>query len=133
MRIDKWLWAARFFKTRSLASEEIQKGRVQVNEMQAKPSKELKAGDLVQFKQGIHQRTVKVLGFNATRGPASVAQLMYEETPESLNLRALTSERHRLNMEPALSIKDGRPTKRQRIDLDEASFEWDDRWSASID
>ena len=133
MRIDKWLWAARFFKTRSLASDEIQKGRVQVNDMQAKPSKELKLGDLVEFKQGIHLRKVKVTGFNATRGPATVAQLMYAETPESLALRSLTSERHRLNLEPALSIKDVRPTKRQRRDLDEANFEWDDRWSASID
>jgi ribosome-associated heat shock protein Hsp15 len=133
MRIDKWLWSARFFKTRSLASEEIQKGRVHINDLPAKPSKELKLGDLVRFKQGIHTRTVKVMGFNATRGPASVAQNMYQETAESLHAKALTSERHRLNLEPALSIKDGRPTKRQRRELDEAQFDWDERWSASID
>ena len=86
-RIDKWLWAARFFKTRSIASEEIGKNRVQVNGQDAKASREVKPGDTVRLRQGAVERTVVVQGLSAQRGPAPAAQLLYEETPESILAR----------------------------------------------
>ena len=133
MRIDKWLWAARFFKTRSLASEEIQKGRVKVNDLQAKPSKEIKVGDVLIVRQGAYFKTVKVLAMSPTRGSASVAQLMYEETLESIEQRARQALEFKNNREPALSIEHGRPTKRHRREIDNAQHNWNDRWSASVD
>jgi ribosome-associated heat shock protein Hsp15 len=133
MRIDKWLWAARFFKTRSLASEEIQKGRVKVNDLQAKPSKEIKVGDVLIVRQGAYFKTVKVLAMSPTRGSASVAQLMYEETHESMEQRARQALEFKNNREPALSIEHGRPTKRHRREIDNAQHNWNDRWSASVD
>jgi len=77
LRLDKWLWAARFFKTRAVAAEEIGKGRVSVNEQVAKASREVKAGDILTFRQGSMARTVVVLGVSAQRGPAPVAQALY--------------------------------------------------------
>ena len=130
LRIDKWLWAARFFKTRSIASEEIGKNRVQVNGQDAKASREVKAGDTVRLRQGAVERTVRVLGVSAARGPAPVAQLLYEETPESTEARLKAAEQHRLSREPALSIEQGRPTKRDRRQIER---NWNDRWSAGID
>lgn len=130
IRIDKWLWAARFFKTRSLAVDEIGKGCVQVNTQDAKPSREVRPGDTVTLRQGPVQRTVTVRGISGARGPAPVAQLLYEETPESLRVRELAAEQRRLAPEPALGITQGRPTKRDRRDISQA---WGDRWSASID
>ena len=133
MRIDKWLWAARFFKTRSLATDEILKGRIQVNGQEAKPARDVKVGDTVAIRQAPVVRTVVVQGLSQQRGPAPIAQQLYTETPESLLQRAQASEQRRLAREPALSIEQGRPTKRQRRDLDQARHGWDDRWSASID
>jgi ribosome-associated heat shock protein Hsp15 len=130
LRIDKWLWAARFFKTRSIASEEIGKNRVQVNGQDAKASREVKAGDTVRLRQGAVERTVRVLGVSGARGPAPVAQLLYEETPESTEARQKAAEQHRLSREPALSIEQGRPTKRDRRLIE---LNWNDRWSAGID
>lgn len=130
VRIDKWLWAARFFKTRSLASEEIHAGRVQVNGADVKASREVRVGDTVRFMQARVARSVKVLGLSGQRGAAPVAQLLYEETPESLQLRAAEAERRRLSPEPALTIEKGRPTKRDRRDLQKS---WGDRWTASLD
>ena len=130
LRIDKWLWAARFFKTRSIASEEIGKNRVQVNGQDAKASREVKAGDTVRLRQGSVERTVRVLGVSGVRGPAPVAQLLYEETPESMEARQKAAEQHRLAREPALSIEQGRPTKRDRRQIQK---NWDDRWSAKAD
>lgn len=130
LRIDKWLWAARFFKTRSLASDEIGKNRVQVNGQDAKASREVKPGDTVRMRQGQVERTVRVKGISAVRGPAPVAQLLYEETAESLAQRQKQAEMNRLSREPALSIEQGRPTKRDRRQMEKT---WDDRWSASID
>ena len=128
-RIDKWLWAARFFKTRSLAAQEVDCRHVQVNTLDVKPAKEVKAGDVVAFMQGKVPRTVVVKDISEQRGPATVAQLLYEETAESLQQRALISERNRLSPEPALSVEHGRPTKRDR----RQQTDWNDRWSASID
>ena len=129
-RIDKWLWAARFFKTRSIASDEIGKNRVQVNGLDAKASREVKEGDTVRLRQGAVERTVVVLGLSGVRGPATAAQLLYEETPESIQARQKAAEMHRLAREPALSIEQGRPTKRDRRLIERA---WDDRWGAGID
>lgn len=130
LRIDKWLWAARFYKTRSLAVDELGRGRVQVNGQDAKPSREVKPGDTVTLQQGPVRRTVIVRGLSGQRGPAPVAQQLYEETAESIAAREYAAEQRRLAPEPALEISHGRPTKRDRRELGKA---WGDRWSASID
>jgi ribosome-associated heat shock protein Hsp15 len=133
LRIDKWLWAARFYKTRSLAMEEINKGRVCINDQEVKPSREVKVGDTLTLRQGAVARTLVVRGISSQRGPAPVAQQLYEETAESLALKAKAAEQRRLNAEPASSLEHGRPTKRDRRSLDkEKSKDWDSRWSASI-
>jgi ribosome-associated heat shock protein Hsp15 len=133
LRIDKWLWSARFYKTRSLAAEEIGKGRVEINGQEAKPAREVKVGDTVSMRREAVTRTVVVKGLSDMRGPAPVAQQLYEETPESLQARQQAAEQRRLAREPALSIEHGRPTKRGRRELDQAQRGWGDRWSASID
>ncbi len=134
IRIDKWLWAARFYKTRSLATDEIGKGRVAINGQSVKASREVKLGDEVSARQGDVTRTVKVLALSDVRGPAPVAQTLYEETPESLALREKASLQRRIAREPALSIEHGRPTKRNRRELEKAKgVGWNDRWSASVD
>ena len=132
LRVDKWLWAARFYKTRSLATEEIAKGRVEVNGAEVKPARELKPGDTVTLRQGPVTRTVVVKGLSGMRGPAPVAQQLYEETAASLQARQLAAEQRRLSPEPAHSIEHGRPTKRGRRELDDAKS-WGNRWSASVD
>jgi ribosome-associated heat shock protein Hsp15 len=116
-RIDKWLWAARFFKTRSLATDEVNRGRVQIDQRDVKPSREVRVGDTITIVQATIARTVVVKGISEQRGPATVAQQLYEETPESLLARAVALERNRLHPEPALSIAHGRPTKRDRREL----------------
>lgn len=133
MRLDKWLWCARFFKTRSLAVEEIGKGRVTINGQAAKASRELRAGDTVALRQGQVPRTVVVRALSNFRGPAPVAQQLYEETPESVAARAQAAEARRLAPEPAASLREGRPTKRDRRSIDHLRDGWGDRWSASID
>jgi ribosome-associated heat shock protein Hsp15 len=132
LRIDKWLWAARFYKTRSLACEAIDKGRVQVNGMAVKPARELKAGDMVQLRNGAILRTVQVLAISDRRGGAPEAALLYSETAESVQIRLAAAEQRRLAPEPALSLVHGRPTKRDRREGEQARG-WGDRWSASID
>ena len=134
IRIDKWLWAARFYETRSLATDEIGKGRVAINGQSVKASREVKPGDEVSARQGDVTRTVKVLALSDVRGPAPVAQNLYEETPESLALREKASLQRRIAREPALSIEQGRPTKRNRRELEKAKgVGWNERWSASVD
>ena len=128
VRLDKWLWAARFYKTRALAAEEIGLGRVSINGAPAKASREPRPGDLLSLRQGAVLRTVQVLALSATRGPATVAQALYAETPESIAARQKAAEARRLAAEPAGSIEQGRPTKRDRRRL----ADWQ-RWSASID
>ena len=132
VRLDKWLWAARFYKTRSLATEEITKGRVTVNGQPAKPARELRPGELVCLRQGWMERTVRVLGLSAMRGPAPVAQQLYAETPESIAAREKAQEQRRLAPEPAATLAEGRPTKRDRRQIDRAR-DWGSRWSASLD
>lgn len=128
LRLDKWLWAARFYKTRALAVEEIGKGRVTVNKQAAKASRELRLGDLIHLRQGAIEREVWVRGLSHIRGPAPQAQALYEETPESLAARERAAEARRLAPEPAASIAQGRPTKQDRRRL----ADWD-RWSAQLD
>lgn len=132
MRLDKWLWAARFYKTRSLASAEIERNRVRVNGQDAKPAREVKAGDKVFLRRGaglnLVESTVIVNALSNVRGPAPVAQLLYTETPESIQAREAAREKRRVMNEPATSIEHGRPTKRDRRKL----AQWD-RWSVSID
>lgn len=132
MRLDKWLWCARFYKTRSLATEEIGKGRVTVNGSPAKPARELRCGDTVALRQGPVARTVLVRALSGARGPAPVAQLLYEETAESIAARERAAELRRLAPEPAASLQEGRPTKRDRRNIQRAQ-DWGTRWSASID
>ena len=96
MRLDKWLWCARFYKTRSLAVEEIGKGRVTVNGANAKAARELRVGDTVALRQGPVARTVVVQALSAMRGPAPVAQQLYMETAESQAARAQAVEQRRL-------------------------------------
>jgi ribosome-associated heat shock protein Hsp15 len=134
IRIDKWLWAARFYKTRSLATDEVGKGRIEVNAQVAKASREVKVGDIISARQGDITRTIQVLAISDQRGPAPVAQALYEESAESLALREKTAIQRRLAREPALSIEQGRPTKRNRRELEKAKQGgWNDRWSASVD
>jgi ribosome-associated heat shock protein Hsp15 len=133
LRIDKWLWAARFYKTRTLASDEVEKGRVEVNGQEVKPAREVKIGDHISMRQAAVTRTVVVRGLSGMRGPAPVAQQLYEETAESVKARQEAAEQRRYAPEPALSIEQGRPTKRGRRELDQAQRGWGDRWSASID
>jgi ribosome-associated heat shock protein Hsp15 len=128
VRLDKWLWAARFFKTRSLAAEAVASGRVRVNGMVAKPARELRPGDEIGLRETGCERVVHVLALATVRGPAPVAQGLYAETPDSLAARQRAAEARRLGVEPALALEQGRPTKRDRRDL----VQWQ-RWSASLD
>ncbi len=132
MRLDKWLWAARFYKTRALAVADIDKGRIAVNGQVAKPARELHVADTLLLRQGAVQRTVVVRALSALRGPAPVAQALYEETADSLARRTKEAEARRLAAEPALSIEQGRPTKRDRRDIERTQHDWQ-RWSASLD
>lgn len=118
LRLDKWLWAARFYKTRSLAVQEIGKGRVLVNGQTAKPAREVTIDDLISIRKEDPAIHVRVLAVSTVRGPAPVARLLYEETPESVAAREHASEMRRLAPEPSQEIA-GRPTKRDRrlIDL----------------
>lgn len=138
IRLDKWLWAARFFKTRSLAAEEIDKGRVKVNGQIAKASREPRLGDEIELRSGYCLRTVIVKGLSAVRGPAPQAAFLYQETPESLLAKAELSESRRLAPEPAHALAQGRPTKRDRRQLRDwnqsaPAGQWNERWSASLD
>ena len=128
VRLDKWLWAARLFKTRSLAAEATAAGRVRVNGIVAKASRELRLGDELALRETGFERVLHVRGLSAVRGPAPVAQTLYEETPQSQQARQRAAEARRLGVEPALAQQQGRPTKRDRRDL----AQWQ-RWSASLD
>ncbi len=128
VRLDKWLWAARFYKTRSLATQEIDKGRIQVNGQVAKPSRDVKPGDLIEIRQGPVVRAIEVRALSNMRGAAPVAQGLYAETPDSVARREEAARQRRETPEPALAIDQGRPTKRDRRQL----ADWG-RWSVSAD
>jgi len=113
LRIDKWLWAARFFKTRSLARDAVESGKVRLDGDRVKPSKEVKAGDTLIIQQGEFTWTVSVLGLSDRRGPAPEARLLYSEDAESQAARLQRIETRQWGADPGSAIK-GRPTKRDR-------------------
>ena len=116
-RIDKWLWAARFFKTRGAATEAVLGGHVQVNGLRVKPAREVAAGDRLEISRGRERFTVVVTGLAERRGPASVAATLYEETPESVAERRRRRDERRL-ARPVGADLTARPTKRDRRRLD---------------
>lgn len=118
MRIDKWLWCARFFKTRSLAAEAVERGRVTVNGQPVKNSREVKPGDTVVLEAHQQRWEVTVKGVPASRGAAPIAQTSYAESPESQARRQLEADRRRLQPEPTAQLQ-GRPTKRDRRRIDD--------------
>jgi ribosome-associated heat shock protein Hsp15 len=113
VRIDKWLWAARFFKTRSLAARACELGRIQYHHQPAKPSREVHVGDMLQIKSESGDFEVRVLELSEVRGPAAVAQTLYEEKAESRELRLKMAEERKAlrSFSPA---PEGRPSKRDR-------------------
>ncbi len=120
VRIDKWLWAARFFKTRSLATDAVDTGRVRVGGERIKPARAVKIDDKLLIDNGAELWEVRVLGISDVRGSAPVARLLYEETVESVAKRENEHEARKLYREPGTTIK-GRPTKRDRRALSKAS------------
>ena len=117
VRIDKWLWAARFFKTRSLAAKACELGRIESNGHTAKPAREVRPGDRLRVKNDSGDFQVDVLLLSDMRGPASVAQTLYRETDESRALRAKVAE-ERKTMPFFEALMEGRPSKRDRRKLD---------------
>ena len=115
-RLDKWLWAARFFKTRAIASDAIESGKVEVNGERPKRGKAVKVGDLIRLRLGPYEHHVVVRALSARRGPAAQAQLLYEEAEASLQARTLLAERLKAAPPPLFTEK-GRPTKKERRDL----------------
>lgn len=113
MRLDKWLWAARFFKTRSLATQAIDNGRVKLNGERVKPARDVKPGDRLDIHLGEMDWMLTVRALAMQRGPAPVAQALYEEDPASLARRQQQASDRKLAANPAAAIK-GRPTKRDR-------------------
>jgi len=136
MRLDKWLWAARFFKTRALAVDAIDAGHVTVNALTAKKSTVVHVGAEISFRAGHQQRAVVVMQLSATRGPAPVAQTLYTETADSIAAREAQALQRRLAPEPAWQRDQGRPTKRDRRQLqtlNQPEPRWNERWSARLD
>jgi ribosome-associated heat shock protein Hsp15 len=119
VRIDKWLWAARFFKTRSLAADAVDRGRVRIAGEPVKPARIVKLDDRIAIDNGSDRWEVVVLGISGVRGPAPVARALYQETADSVQRRENDQEARRLFPEPGSSIK-GRPTKRDRRALSRA-------------
>jgi ribosome-associated heat shock protein Hsp15 len=117
VRIDKWLWAARFFKTRALASKACELGRVESNGQGVKPSREVRAGDLLRVKNESGEFQVEVLGLSEMRGPAAVAQTLYRETEASRELRLKLAE-ERKAMPRVEALREGKPSKRDRRKID---------------
>ena len=117
LRVDKWLWAARFFKTRSLATEAAENGRIQVNGLRAKPAKEVRIGDRLELSIGDMQWELHVEGISDKRGPAPEARKLYRESEASVARREQIAANRHLQLEPALEIH-GRPTKRDRRQMD---------------
>jgi ribosome-associated heat shock protein Hsp15 len=118
VRVDKWLWAARFFKTRALAAEAIAGGRVEVGGHHVKPGRDLRLGDVVRIRLGPYVHLVTVRGLSGRRGPAVEAVKLYEEDPASRAEREKLREQHRLAAH-AFAFGEGKPTKKERRALDE--------------
>ena len=118
VRLDKWLWAARFFKTRSLAAEAITGGKVTMHGDRVKPARPLQIGDEIAIRLGPYEHIVHVRALSERRGPATVAATLYEETSESLAARTKLAEQLRLSPAPLVYEEKGRPTKRDRREID---------------
>nr|WP_155436417.1 MULTISPECIES: RNA-binding S4 domain-containing protein [Telluria group] len=114
--MDKWLWAARFFKTRSLATDAVDSGKVKLGGDKVKPARAVRIGDVLDIDNGSDRWEVDVMNLSEVRGPATVARNLYEETDASVARRAEVAEHRRLYREPGADIK-GRPTKRDRRQL----------------
>ena len=112
-RIDKWLWAARFFKTREQASKACEMSRVSSNGQRAKPAREVRVGDMLQIKNEAAEFEIEVLALSQQRGPAAIAQTLYRETEASVELRRKAAEERRL-LGPIANVPTGRPSKRDR-------------------
>jgi ribosome-associated heat shock protein Hsp15 len=119
IRIDKWLWAARFFKTRTLATDAVDAGKVRLNDDRVKPARTVKIGDTLDIDNGATEWEVLVRGLSDVRGSAPVAQALYEETSASIAKRLEETEKRKFFREPGSTIK-GRPTKRDRRQLDKS-------------
>src|ERR1700732_4285509 len=117
VRLDKWLWAARFFKTRSLAGGACELGRIDSNGQPAKPAREVKTGDMLRVKNDGGEFQIEVLGLSEMRGPAPVAQKLYRETEESREMRRKLAEARRA-MPPTELSREGKPSKRDRRRID---------------
>ncbi len=116
VRLDKWLWAARFYKTRALAQGALAGGKVELNGERAKPAKEIKTGDRLALRVGELQWDIEVRALSERRGPAAQAKLLYAETEESVARREAAIAERKLRTEPARELH-GRPTKKDRRDL----------------
>lgn len=122
VRIDKWLWAARFFKTRTLATDAVDNGKVRLERDRIKPARAVKCGDVLQIDNGATVWEVSVTGLSDVRGSAEMAQKLYAETEQSMLKRQQEAEKRKFFKEPGLMIK-GRPTKRDRRLLDKTNQE----------
>jgi ribosome-associated heat shock protein Hsp15 len=112
-RIDKWLWAARFFKTRELASKACEMGRITSNGIRAKPAREVRLGDHLDIRNGDAEWEIEVVALSQQRGPAAIAQTLYRETEASIERRRKAAEERRI-LGPVAAIPTGRPSKRDR-------------------
>jgi ribosome-associated heat shock protein Hsp15 len=112
-RLDKWLWAARFFKTRSLAREAISGGKIHLNGYRVKPGRALKPGDSLRVQRGEEEYVIEVVELSTRRGPATIAQTLYQETEESRNQREKIATQRKLEREQN-ATRERRPDKRQR-------------------
>ena len=126
VRLDKWLWAARFFKTRSICQHAIELGRVFLNDQRCKASRVVKVGDILRIERGDEQWTVRVCALSEVRRGAARAQMLYEETIESQQKRETQRMLRKFANEPALSIEKGRPTKRDGRHIRRIQEQWSD-------
>lgn len=117
VRLDKWLWAARFFKTRALAAEAIDGGKVSVNDERPKRARLVTAGDEVSVRIGPYQHVVVVRDVSGRRGSASIAQALYQETPASIAARALVAEQYK-SAAMTFAFQEGKPSKKERRAID---------------
>lgn len=130
MRVDKWVWAARFFKTRSIAKNAIEGGKVHIDGERVKVSREVRVGMQLTIQQGLEKKTVQIKALSDVRDPAPVAQQLYDETPESIEKRELFASQRKMHN---LARPDHRPSKKDRRDIhkfqDENSQMFDQQWS----
>lgn len=120
LRIDKWLWAARFFKTRAIAADAVNGGKVHINGQRVKSSRLVQVGDRLEITRGQIHSVVDVTAISDKRGPAKVAQTLYEETPESIEVRELKSQQRKL-LNASMPKSQGKPDKHQRREIRKVS------------